>query len=177
MSKTMTDVSRKAAYMVETYLQIRHALKLKGCDISKNTPFRDYVDEIEDLNVELPQLNAPSISISNGVVTVTDNANNGNFTTGFAYYVDGNYIEDDDGSTPLNLYDYIKADGTYAITVKALGDNFLASEPSTSVNAVIEDTGSGYKATANDYGYTIQFKVNYRSIANAHGTTITLEDE
>ena len=84
-----------------------------------------------------PTLSAPTISISSSTLTITDSANNGNFTDGFKIYVDGVLTATQSAST----YDLsgITDAGTYAIRVKAYATDFndsaLSNEVSYTVSA------------------------------------------
>lgn len=83
-----------------------------------------------------PTLNAPTISLSNSTLTITNPATNGNFVTAYKVY-DGASLIASTTETSLDLSTLITTDGTHAITVKAAGTNFNDSSASNSQSFVL----------------------------------------
>lgn len=82
------------------------------------------------LDDALPQLNTPSISISQNTLSISNPATNGNFATEFAVLAGGTEV----GTTSTATYDLASnvTGDTATITVKARGTKFRDSEESTS---------------------------------------------
>lgn len=156
---------------------LRRGLNLLGANLDKDDAFRTYATKALLLSSDLPTLNAPSVSNNDGNISFTDNSNNGNFTTKFALYVDGNWLVDVNKGSSVNLYDYILADGTYSITAKALGTLFNASAASSAVSVTLSGCAGGYRLVDNTYGKTIEFLAKYRSEDNTYGKTLIIESE
>ena len=86
-----------------------------------------------------PTLNTPTISIEGDTLTITDNPDNGNFTSGFDIFVNNNKKS----VTNENTYDLSSlnlAAGEYNISVAAQGANFYDSPASESAVYVVEET-------------------------------------
>lgn len=84
-----------------------------------------------------PQLNAPTISITNDTLTITPNKNNGNFVTGYNVYVNPGtgYVLFGTTTTLTNdLTQYSVPPGDYSIKVTAAGENFIESDYSNELN-------------------------------------------
>ena len=84
-----------------------------------------------------PQLNAPTISITEDTLTITPNKNNGNFVTGYNVYVDPGtgYVLFGQTATLVNdLTQYQVPQGDYKIKVAAVGENFIESDYSNELN-------------------------------------------
>ena len=84
-----------------------------------------------------PQLNAPTISITNDTLTITPNKNNGNFVTGYNVYVDPGtgYMLFGQVTTLVNdLTQYQVPPGDYKIKITAAGENFIESDYSNELN-------------------------------------------
>lgn len=84
-----------------------------------------------------PQLNAPTISITEDTLTITPNKNNGNFVTGYNVYVDPGtgYMLFGQVTTLVNdLTQYQVPPGDYKIKVTAAGENFIESDYSNELN-------------------------------------------
>lgn len=92
------------------------------------------------VNVEQakPTLNAPSISISGTILTITNPASNGNFVTGYKLYNGSTVILTTDAFTTIDLSLWITTAGTYTLTVKAKGTNFNDSASSNSVTYTLK---------------------------------------
>lgn len=86
--------------------------------------------------VELPTLNAPTISLNNSTLTITNPATNGNFVSSYKVY-DGSTLLTAVTNTSVNLSTLITAAGTHTITVKASGTNFNDSVASNSVSYTV----------------------------------------
>lgn len=86
--------------------------------------------------VELPTLNAPTISLNGATLTITNPATNGNFATNFKVYK-GSTLLTSTANTSIDLSSLITELGTYAITVRASGTNFNDSAASNSVSYTV----------------------------------------
>lgn len=89
------------------------------------------------VNVALPTLNAPTISLSGSTLTITNPSTNGNFVSGYKVY-NGSALLATIQTTTIDLSNYLTESGTYTITVKAYGTNFNDSAASSSVSYVIQ---------------------------------------
>jgi len=172
-----TDIATELLKVNTTKKLLRKALNLLGANLDKDDSFRTYATTALLLSSDLPTLNAPSCSNNDGNISFTDNSNNGNFTTKYALYVDGNYLTDVNKGGSVNLYDYILADGTYSITCKALGTLFNASAASSAISVTLSGCAGGYRLVDNTYGKTIEFLTGYRSEDNEYGKTLIIESE
>ena len=84
-----------------------------------------------------PQLNAPTISITEDTLTITPNKNNGNFVNGYNVYVDPGtgYMLFGQVTTLVNdLTQYQVPPGDYKIKITAAGENFIESDYSNELN-------------------------------------------
>lgn len=86
-----------------------------------------------NVNVPLPTLNAPTISLSDSTVTITNPVTNGSFVSGYDVYKDGTLLTSITLAT-VDLSTLITDSGTYTITIKAKGTNFNESVASNSVS-------------------------------------------
>jgi hypothetical protein len=86
--------------------------------------------------VELPTLNAPTISLNNSTLTITNPETNGNFATNFKVYK-GSTLLTSTANTSIDLSSLITELGTYAITVRASGTNFNDSAASNSISYTV----------------------------------------
>lgn len=98
-----------------------------------------------NVNVPLPTLNAPTISLSNSTVTITNPATNGSFVSGYDVYKNGTLLTSITLAT-VDLSTLITDSGTYTITVKAKGTNFNESVASNSVTYTVS---SGFEVSVN----------------------------
>lgn len=89
-----------------------------------------------NVNVPLPTLNAPTISLSNSTVTITNPVTNGSFVSGYDVYKNGTLLASITLAT-VDLSTLITDSGTYTITVKAKGTNFNESAASNSVTYTV----------------------------------------
>lgn len=89
-----------------------------------------------NVNVPLPTLNAPTISLSNSTVTITNPVTNGSFVSGYDVYKNGTLLTSITLAT-VDLSTLITEGGTYTITVKAKGTNFNESVASNSVEYTV----------------------------------------
>lgn len=85
---------------------------------------------------EQPTLNAPTISLSDSTLTITNPATNGNFATAYKVY-DGETLVATATTTTVDLSAYITTAGTHTITVKAAGANFVDSAASNTQSFVV----------------------------------------
>ena len=98
-----------------------------------------------NVNVPLPTLNAPTISLSNSTVTITNPVTNGSFVSGYDVYKNGTLLTSITLAT-VDLSTLITDSGTYTITVKAKGTNFNESVASNSVTYTVS---SGFEVSVN----------------------------
>ena len=111
---------------------------------------------VEDITIiakgsNLPQLFAPSISLSGNTLTITPNASNGGFSTDYSIY-DGSTFVKTISTTTIDL-STVFAEGTtqHTVTVQATADNFQNSAASNSVTYANIKT---YSITAVLTGFT-----------------------
>lgn len=115
-----------------------------------------------------PSLSPPSISITGHIITITNNALNGNFVTGYDIYCTFNGVDtkivQNTTSTNLNLESAMTsagftANGSYTITVKAKGTNFNDSAASNNQQYVIA-LGFNVKINISGVEDVFYYKVN-----------------
>ena len=114
-----------------------------------------------NVNVPLPTLNAPTISLSNSTVTITNPVTNGSFVSGYDVYKDGTLLTSITLAT-VDLSTLITDSGTYTITVKAKGTNFNESVASNLVSYVVQSIS--YEVTITQLSST----VGYGTIDNVY---------
>ena len=107
-----------------------------------------------NVNVPLPTLNAPTISLSNSTVTITNPSTNGNFVSGYKVY-NGSALLATIQTTTIDLSNYLTESGTYTITVKAYGTNFNDSAASSSVSYVIQSISYTVSVNLEQYAYSM----------------------
>lgn len=107
-----------------------------------------------NVNVPLPTLNAPTISLSNSTVTITNPATNGSFVSGYDVYKNGTLLTSITLAT-VDLSTLITGAGTYTITVKAKGTNFNESAASNSVEYTIFEVIVTADSAYNDSGFGV----------------------
>lgn len=84
---------------------------------------------------ELPQLHAPTISIVEDTLTITNPATNGDFVTAFGGYANGASVGAIPvSSNPLDLTSLGFPAGDYTLTATCKGTNFTESEQSNSLS-------------------------------------------
>lgn len=96
-----------------------------------------------NVNVPLPSLNTPTISLSNNIVTITNPPTNGSFVSGYDVYKNGTLLTSITLAT-VDLSTLITDSGTYTITVKAKSTNFNDSVASNSVTYTVS---SGFEVS------------------------------
>jgi hypothetical protein len=104
------------------------------------------------VNVESkkPTLNAPTISLSNSTLTITNPATNGNFVTSYRIF-NGSAELAVVTSKTVDLSTLLTDSGTYSITVKASAPNFNNSAASNSVSYKVVAAGYNVTVTATNY--------------------------
>ena len=107
-----------------------------------------------NVNVLLPTLNAPTISLSNSTVTITNPVTNGSFVSGYDVYKNGTLLTSITLAT-VDLSTLITDSGTYTITVKAKGTNFNESVASNSVSYVIQSISYTVSVNLEKYAYSM----------------------
>ena len=131
------------------------------------------VTVITAVESEKPTLNAPTISLSNSTLTITNPATNGNFVTSYTLY-NGSTVITTTTSKTINLSTYITTAGTYTLTVKAKGTNFNESASSNSVTYTLKSQTTPVISLVS--GTTIQIDTIYDNATTievfADGTSI-----
>lgn len=94
--------------------------------------------------VPLPQLYAPTISLSGDTLTLTDATSNGAFTIKYEIYSDGVLKTTINKNSTFDLSSLSLAVGSHTITAKALNNNFVTSAASNGISYVVSD---GYSLT------------------------------
>ena len=112
------------------------------------------VTVITAVESEKPMLNAPTISLSNSTLTITNPATNGNFVTSYRIF-NGSAELAVVTSKTVNLSTLLTDSGTYSITVKASAPNFNNSAASNAVSYEVAAAGYNVTVTATDYGFDI----------------------
>ena len=103
-----------------------------------------------------PTLAAPTISISGGVVTITDSANNGNFAEGYKVYVDG------------SLFATVQTPWTYDVS------NFLTEAGTYSIRCTVYGTYFNDSAVSNEVTYTVSASAPIYGVSGLADNTSTL---
>ena len=137
----------------------------------KVTPDENYVGLKEvTVNVpsEKPTLNAPTISLSNSTLTITNPATNGNFVTSYRIF-NGSSELAVVTSTTVNLSTLLTDSGTYSITVKASAPNFNNSAASNAVEYVVQAAQKYTITVTNTGSYDITFTQNGKTLATVGG--------
>lgn len=134
---------------------------------------------VVNVESEKPTLNAPTVSLSNSTLTITNPATNGNFVTSYRIF-NGSAELAVVTSKTVDLSTLLTDSGTYSITVKASAPNFNNSAASNAVS--YEVAAAGYNVTfagwtvSTDYGafvrvYDAQSATgNYTSLPSSGGT-------
>lgn len=119
---------------------------------------------VVNVESEKPTLNAPTISLSNSTLTITNPATNGNFVTSYRIF-NGSSELAVVTSTTVNLSTLLTDSGTYSITVKASAPNFNNSAASNAVEYVVQ--------AAQKYTITVTNTGNYEITFTQNGKTLT----
>ena len=122
------------------------------------------VTVITAVESEKPTLNAPTISLSNSTLTITNPTTNGNFVTSYRIF-NGSAELAVVTSTTVNLSTLLTDSGTYSITVKASAPNFNNSAASNAVEYVVQ--------AAQKYTITVTNTGNYDITFTQNGKTLT----
>lgn len=126
-------ISAPEGYLVKTAV-IQKPDTLTPSNIAKDVIIAGVVGTHEGGGgVELPQLHAPTISISKDTLTITNPSNNGDFVTGYKILNNGAEVTTVTNAT-VDLTAVFTEANDYTITVKAIGTNFADSEDSNAVN-------------------------------------------
>lgn len=105
---------------------------------------------VVNVESEKPTLNAPTISLSNSTLTITNPATNGNFVTSYRIF-NGSAELAVVTSKTVDLSTLLTETGTYSITVKASAPNFNNSAASNSVSYKVVAAGYNVTVTATNY--------------------------
>lgn len=119
---------------------------------------------VVNVESEKPTLNAPTISLSNSTLTITNPATNGNFVTSYRIF-NGSAELAVVTSKTVDLSTLLTDSGTYSITVKASAPNFNNSAASNSVSYKVV-AASGYKLTMTLYD-SARIGITYANGTNA----------
>lgn len=114
------------------------------------------VTVITAVESEKPTLNAPTISLSNSTLTITNPATNGNFVTSYRIF-NGSAELAVVTSKTVDLSTLLTETGTYSITVKASAPNFNNSAASNTVS--YEVAAAGYNVTVSGDGSNHGFDI------------------
>lgn len=109
---------------------------------------------VVNIESEKPTLNAPTISLSNSTLTITNPATNGNFVTSYRIF-NGSAELAVVTSKTVDLSTLLTDSGTYSITVKASAPNFNNSAASNSVSYKVAAAGYNVTVTAENYDFDI----------------------
>lgn len=112
------------------------------------------VTVIAAVESEKPTLNAPTISLSNSTLTITNPATNGNFVTSYRIF-NGSAELAVVTSKTVDLSTLLTETGTYSITVKASAPNFNNSAASNAVSYEVAAAGYNVTVTAENYDFNI----------------------
>lgn len=112
------------------------------------------VTVITAVESEKPTLNAPTISLSNSTLTITNPATNGNFVTSYRIF-NGSAELAVVTSKTVDLSTLLTDSGTYSITVKASAPNFNNSATSNAVSYEVAAAGYNVTVTAENYDFNI----------------------
>lgn len=129
----------KKLYEENSIKAIADAIRGKNgsTDTYKLSAMAAAITAIETGGGDQPQLNTPTISITEDTLTITPNKNNGNFVTGYNVYVDPGtgYMLFGQVTTLVNdLTQYQVPPGDYKIKITAAGENFIESDYSNELN-------------------------------------------
>lgn len=129
----------KKLYEENSIKAIADAIRSKNgsTDTYKLAEMSAAITAIETGGGAQPQLNTPTISITEDTLTITPNKNNGNFVTGYNVYVDPGtgYMLFGQVTTLVNdLTQYQVPPGDYKIKITAAGENFIESDYSNELN-------------------------------------------
>lgn len=115
-----------------------------------------------------PTLNAPTITIDDKTLKITNPASNGNFVTKFKVFSNGTALTEaviKGSTTTVNLSTLLTTAGTYSITAKASAANFNDSAASSAVEYVVQ--------AAEKYTITVTNTGNYDITFTQKGVTLT----
>ena len=109
---------------------------------------------VVNVESEKPTLNAPTISLSNSTLTITNPATNGNFVTSYRIF-NGSAELAVVTSKTVDLSTLLTIAGTYSITVEASAPNFNNSAASNSVSYKVAAAGYNVTVTAEWFNFDI----------------------
>lgn len=121
------------------------------------------VTVITAVESEKPTLNAPTISLSNSTLTITNPATNGNFVTSYRIF-NGSAELAVVTSTTVDLSTLLTETGTYSITVKASAPNFNNSAASNAVEYIVLAAQKYTITVTNTGSYDITFTQNGKTL-------------
>lgn len=127
------------------------------------------VTVITAVESEKPTLNAPTISLSNSTLTITNTATNGNFVTSYRIF-NGSSELAVVTSTTVNLSTLLTETGTYSITVKASAPNFNNSAASNAVEYIVQAAQKYTITVTNTGNQDITFAQNGKTLTTVGGS-------
>lgn len=135
------------------------------------------VTVITAVESENPTLNAPTISLSNSTLTITNPATNGNFVTSYRIF-NGSAELAVVTSKTVDLSTLLTDSGTYSITVKASAPNFNNSAASNAVEYVVQAAQKYTITVTNTGSYEITFAQNGKTLTTVkEGSSGSFEAE
>ena len=135
MSDTLTTVEKVEA-IYDAVEDIKDAVAAKGVTVPEPCPIASIADLIDSIETggEQPQLHAPSISRSNDTITISNPSTNGSYASAFKILNGDTQLSSQSGTT-LSLIGL--GAGTYELTVRATGTNFVDSDKSNKIKASV----------------------------------------
>lgn len=123
---------------------------------------------VVNVESEKPTLNAPTISLSNSTLTITNPATNGNFVTSYRIFNGSAELALMTGET-IDLSTLLTTADTYSITVKASAPNFNDSAASNAVKYVVRVTQRYAITVTNTGNQDITFTQNGVTLTTVAG--------
>ena len=120
-----------------------------------------------------PTLNAPTITIDDKTLKITNPASNGNFVTKFKVFSNGTALTEaviKGSTTTVNLSTLLTTAGTYSITAKASAANFNDSEASSAVEYIVQAAQKYTITVTNTGNYDITFTQNGKTLTTVGGS-------
>lgn len=120
-----------------------------------------------------PTLNAPTITIDDKTLKITNPASNGNFVTKFKVFSNGTALTEaviKGSTTTVNLSTLLTTAGTYSITAKASAANFNDSAASSAVEYIVQAAQKYTITVTNTGNYDITFTQNGKTLTTVGGS-------
>lgn len=119
-----------------------------------------------------PTLNAPTITIDDKTLKITNPASNGNFVTKFKVFSNGTALTEaviKGSTTTVDLSTLLTEAGTYSITAKASAANFNDSAASSAVEYIVQAAQKYTITVTNTGNYDITFTQNGKTLTTVGG--------